>query len=41
MRSEEIAEENNFINYDKKDSVGICFVGERNLRDFLKEIYLI
>ena len=31
-----IAEENNFINYDKKDSVGICFVGERNLRDFLK-----
>jgi tRNA-specific 2-thiouridylase len=31
-----IAEENNFINYDKKDSVGICFVGERNLRDLLK-----
>ena len=31
-----IAEENNFINYNKKDSVGICFVGERNLRDFLK-----
>ena len=31
-----IAEKNNFINYDKKDSVGICFVGERNLRDFLK-----
>ena len=32
----EIAENNNFINHDKKDSVGICFVGERNLRDFLK-----
>jgi tRNA-specific 2-thiouridylase len=32
----EIAETNNFINHDKKDSVGICFVGERNLRDFLK-----
>ena len=32
----EIAEKNNFINYDKKDSVGICFVGERNLKDFLK-----
>jgi tRNA-uridine 2-sulfurtransferase len=31
-----IAKENNFINYNKKDSVGICFVGERNLRDFLK-----
>ena len=32
----EIAESNNFINHDKKDSVGICFVGERNLKDFLK-----
>ena len=31
-----IAEINNFINHDKKDSVGICFVGERNLKDFLK-----
>ena len=31
-----IAEKNNFINHDKKDSVGICFVGERNLKDFLK-----
>ena len=24
------------ITADKKDSVGICFVGERNLKDFLK-----
>ena len=32
----EIAKTNNFINFDKKDSVGICFVGERNLKDFLK-----
>ncbi len=32
----EIAKNNNFINYNKKDSVGICFVGERNLKDFLK-----
>ena len=32
----EIAEKNNFINHDKKDSVGFCFVGERNLKDFLK-----
>ena len=31
----EIAEKNNFINHNKKDSVGICFVGERNLKDFL------
>ena len=31
-----IAKDNQFINYDKKDSVGICFVGERNLKDFLK-----
>ena len=31
-----IAEENKFINHNKKDSVGICFVGERNLKDFLK-----
>ena len=22
--------------FDKKDSVGICFVGEKNLKDFLK-----
>jgi len=32
----EIAKKNNFINHNKKDSVGICFVGERNLKDFLK-----
>ena len=31
-----IAEVNQFINHNKKDSVGICFVGERNLKDFLK-----
>ena len=36
----EIAEKNNFINHDKKDSVGICFVGERNLKDFLKRFIL-
>lgn len=32
----EIAKKNNLINHNKKDSVGICFVGERNLKDFLK-----
>ena len=31
----EIALEQNLITADKKDSVGICFVGERNLKDFL------
>ena len=32
----EIAKTNNFTNCNKKDSVGICFVGEKNLKDFLK-----
>ena len=31
----EIAKNNGLITADKKDSVGICFVGERNLKDFL------
>lgn len=31
----EIALNQNLITADKKDSVGICFVGERNLKDFL------
>jgi|TARA_B110000967_G_C18886475_1_gene564303 tRNA-specific 2-thiouridylase len=36
----EIAKDQNLITADKKDSVGICFVGERNLKDFLGRFIL-
>jgi len=32
-----IAKDNDFINADKKDSTGICFVGERDYMTFLKK----
>ncbi|MBU1129100.1 MAG: tRNA 2-thiouridine(34) synthase MnmA [Nanoarchaeota archaeon] len=33
----EIAEKNNFPNFDKKSTVGICFIGKINLKKFLQQ----
>ncbi len=36
----QLALQHNLINHDKKDSTGICFIGERHFKTFLQEFLL-
>ncbi len=36
----QLASQNHFINHNKKDSTGICFIGERKFKDFLSQFIL-
>ncbi|MCG6974932.1 MAG: tRNA 2-thiouridine(34) synthase MnmA [Acidiferrobacterales bacterium] len=36
-RVRKLAEDAGFVNYDRKDSTGICFIGERRFKDFLAQ----
>lgn len=36
IRVRELAERNKLVTFDKKDSTGICFIGERDFKNFLQ-----
>ncbi len=40
-KGKEIAEKYDLATAKKKDSIGVCFIGERNNEFFIKTIYLL